>query len=90
MSPPELRTLFERYLSAFNQFERLSIPTVAAVGGADDPFVTRELLITAIFPRFSPARSASISSAGRWPHLEQPVAVAKAIDGFLAQIGWSN
>jgi pimeloyl-ACP methyl ester carboxylesterase len=63
---------------------------VLIIGGADDPFVTRELLITAIFPRFSRARSASISSAGHWPHLEQPVAVAKAIDGFLAQIGWSN
>lgn len=33
MSPPELRTLFERYLSAFNQFERLPIPTAAAVQG---------------------------------------------------------
>jgi enoyl-CoA hydratase/carnithine racemase len=33
MSPPELRTLFERYLSAFNQFERIPIPTVAAVQG---------------------------------------------------------
>ena len=63
---------------------------VLIIGGADDPFVTRELLMTAIFPRFSRARSASISSAGHWPHLEQPVAVAKAIDGFLAQIGWSN
>ena len=31
MSPRELRTLFERYLSAFNQFERMPIPTVAAV-----------------------------------------------------------
>jgi pimeloyl-ACP methyl ester carboxylesterase len=63
---------------------------VLIIGGADDPFVTRDLLTTAIFPRFSRARSASISSAGHWPHLEQPVAVAKAIDGFLAQIGWSN
>ena len=33
MSPHELRALFERYLSAFNQFERLPIPTVAAVQG---------------------------------------------------------
>jgi len=29
----ELRTLFEGYLNAFNKFERLSIPTVAAVRG---------------------------------------------------------
>jgi enoyl-CoA hydratase/carnithine racemase len=33
MSQRELRTLFERYMSVFNQFERLSIPTVAAVQG---------------------------------------------------------
>jgi pimeloyl-ACP methyl ester carboxylesterase len=71
------------------------VPSVANVpvliiGGADDPFVTCELLTTTIFPRFSRARSASISSAGHWPHLEQPVAVAKAIDSFLAQISWSN
>jgi pimeloyl-ACP methyl ester carboxylesterase len=63
---------------------------VLIISGADDPFVTRELLTTTIFPRFRRARSASISSAGHWPHLEQPVAVARAIDGFLAQIGWSN
>lgn len=29
----ELRTLFEGYLNAFNTFERLSIPTIAAVRG---------------------------------------------------------
>lgn len=33
MSPQELRTSFERYLSVFNQFERIPIPTVAAVQG---------------------------------------------------------
>ncbi len=33
MSSRELRTLFERYMQTFNQFERLSIPTVAAVQG---------------------------------------------------------
>jgi len=63
---------------------------VLIISGVDDPFVTRELVTTTIFPRFRRARSASISSAGHWPHLEQPVAVARAIDGFLAQIGWSN
>jgi enoyl-CoA hydratase/carnithine racemase len=33
MSKRELRTLFERFMNAFNRFERLSIPTVAAVQG---------------------------------------------------------
>jgi enoyl-CoA hydratase/carnithine racemase len=33
MGPRELRSLFERYMATFNQFERLAIPTVAAVQG---------------------------------------------------------
>jgi enoyl-CoA hydratase/carnithine racemase len=33
MSLHELRTLLERYLLAFNQFERIPVPTVAAVQG---------------------------------------------------------
>jgi enoyl-CoA hydratase/carnithine racemase len=33
MSKRELRTLFERFMNAFNRFERLDIPTVAAVQG---------------------------------------------------------
>ena len=33
MDARELRTLFERYMATFNRFERLSIPTVAAVQG---------------------------------------------------------
>jgi pimeloyl-ACP methyl ester carboxylesterase len=44
--------------------------------GVDDPFVTRELVTTTIFPRFGRARIASISSAGHWPHLEQPAATS--------------
>jgi esterase len=63
---------------------------VLIINGVDDPFVTRELLTTAIFPRFGRARIASISSAGHWPHFEQPAATATAIDGFLADIGWST
>jgi enoyl-CoA hydratase/carnithine racemase len=33
LSARELRTLFENYMTTFNRFERLSIPTVAAVQG---------------------------------------------------------
>jgi len=33
MTQRERRTLFEHYMSSFNQFERLAIPTVAAVQG---------------------------------------------------------
>jgi enoyl-CoA hydratase/carnithine racemase len=33
MTQRELRTLFERWMTACNRFERLSIPTVAAIQG---------------------------------------------------------
>ena len=61
---------------------------VSIIHGVDDRFVTRDLLINTILPRFGCARITSISNASHWPHLEQPVATAKAIDSFLAEIGW--
>lgn len=63
---------------------------VSIIHGVDDPFVTRDLLTTAILPRFGRVRITSISNSSHWPHLEQPAATAKAIDNFLAEIGWSN
>lgn len=87
--PETSAALFEAWSGGLDAGRVPSVVNVPVliISGADDPFVTRDLLITAIFPRFSRARSASISSAGHWPHLEQPVAVVKGIDGFLAQIG---
>src|SRR5260370_15023254 len=57
MSARELRTLFERYMNAFNQFERLSIPTVAAVqglcfGGGLELAVRSDVIIAAETARF--------------------------------------
>jgi pimeloyl-ACP methyl ester carboxylesterase len=63
---------------------------VLIIHGVDDRFVTRDLLTNAILPRFGRARITSISNASHWPHLEQPAATAKAIDGFLAEIGGSH
>jgi pimeloyl-ACP methyl ester carboxylesterase len=67
----------------------VSVP-VSIIHGVDDPFVTRDLLTSAVLPRFGSVRVTSISNASHWPHLEQPVATAKALDGFLAEIGWSH
>ena len=53
-------------------------------------YLALDLLTNAILPRFGRARITSISNASHWPHLEQPAATAKAIDGFLAEIGWSH
>jgi esterase len=63
---------------------------VSIIHGVDDPFVTSDLLTNAILPRFDRARITSISNSSHWPHLEQPAETAKAIDGFLAEIGRSQ
>jgi len=57
MSTRELRTLFERYMNTFNRFERLSIPTVAAVqglcfGGGLELAVRADVIIAAETARF--------------------------------------
>lgn len=57
---------------------------VLIIHGIDDRFVTSDLATNTIVPRFGRAKVTSISNASHWPHLEQPVATAKAIDGFLA------
>ncbi len=53
----QLRTLFERYMSVFNQFERLSIPTIAAVqghcfGGGLELAVRADVIFAASSARF--------------------------------------
>jgi esterase len=63
---------------------------VLIIHGVDDPFVNHDLLTNTILPRFGHVRITSISNSSHWPHLEQPAKTAKAIDGFLAEIGWSQ
>jgi len=53
----QLRTVFERYMSVFNQFERLSIPTIAAVqghcfGGGLELAVRADVIFAASSARF--------------------------------------
>ena len=66
MSTRELRTLFERYMNTFNRFERLSIPTVAAVqglccGGGLELAVRADVIIAAETARFGhPEQSLAI------------------------------
>jgi enoyl-CoA hydratase/carnithine racemase len=65
-STRELRTLFERYMNTFNRFERLSIPTVAAVqglcfGGGLELAVRADVIIAAETARFGhPEQSLAI------------------------------
>src|SRR5258708_6569551 len=59
MTEREQRTLFERYMNSFNRFERLPIPTVAAVqglcfGGGLELAVRAEVIIAGETARFGP------------------------------------
>ena len=72
MSTRELRTLFERYMNTFNRFERLSIPTVAAVqglcfGGGLELAVRADVIIAAETARFG--------------HPEQSLAIVTLLEG---------
>jgi enoyl-CoA hydratase/carnithine racemase len=72
MSSRELRTLFERYMNSFNQFERLSIPTVAAVQGL------------CLGGGFELALRADVIFAGetaRFGHPEQSLAIVTLLGG---------
>jgi pimeloyl-ACP methyl ester carboxylesterase len=56
---------------------------VLIVRGADDSFVTEELVTATVSPRFASARTELVERAGHWPHLEQPADVAAQLDDFL-------
>jgi pimeloyl-ACP methyl ester carboxylesterase len=58
---------------------------VLIVRGTDDGFVSKDLVSTAVSPRFASVKTVAIDPAGHWPHLEQPSAVAAQLDEFLAQ-----
>ncbi|MFE7244904.1 alpha/beta fold hydrolase [Streptomyces sp. NPDC057580] len=60
---------------------------VLVLRGAEDPFVTEELVAGAVTPRFAAAECAAITGAGHWAHLEQPRAVAERVSAFLARVG---
>jgi enoyl-CoA hydratase/carnithine racemase len=73
MSARELRTLFQRYLSAFNEFERMPIPTVAAVqglcfGGGLELAVRADVIFAGASARFG--------------HPEQSIAVVTLLGGI--------
>ncbi len=50
--------------------------------------MTAEVVASAVVARFPSANITVnvIDKAGHWPHLEQPSAVAAAINGFLAEL----
>jgi pimeloyl-ACP methyl ester carboxylesterase len=71
-----------------NELSRFTAPTLV-LRGADDRFVTADLMASAVLQRFSNVRSSSVAHAGHWPQAEQPALVARLIDEFLGKIGWS-
>jgi esterase len=59
---------------------------VLLIGGANDPFVTPELLESVIKLRFPDAALTFVSDAGHWPHVERPDATADIVVTFLATL----
>jgi pimeloyl-ACP methyl ester carboxylesterase len=60
---------------------------VLIIRGASDAFVTAELISSGVTPRFEAPTVMPIERAGHWPHIEQPDAVARIVESFLADIG---
>ena len=72
MSQRELRTLFEGYLQVFNQFERLSVPTIVAAqglcaGGGLELALRADVLFA--------------SDSARFCHPEQSIAIVTLLGG---------
>jgi pimeloyl-ACP methyl ester carboxylesterase len=69
--------------------ERLSefAGPVLILSGADDQFITRAVVASAVAARFDSAQSTviEIDHSSHWPHVERPVAVAEEINRFLAR-----
>ena len=69
--------------------EQVSLFTgpVLIVTGADDQFVTPEVVASVVAPRFDSARSTltEIEGASHWPHVERSSAVADEINRFLVR-----
>ena len=73
LDPGELRTLFERYMSVFNRFERLPLPVIAAVhglcfGGGFELALRADIIFAAESARFG--------------HPEQSIAIVTLLGGI--------
>jgi enoyl-CoA hydratase/carnithine racemase len=73
LDPRELRTLFERYMSVFNRFERLPLPVIAAVhgrcfGGGFELALRADVIFAAASARFG--------------HPEQSIAIVTLLGGI--------
>lgn len=58
---------------------------VLIIRGEADPFVTAELVSSAVAPRFQHVKEEVLSGAGHWLHVEQPQNVAELIGRFLKE-----
>jgi pimeloyl-ACP methyl ester carboxylesterase len=64
---------------------RYAGPTLV-LRGAEDAFVTEELIASSILPRFADTRQVVVEHTGHWPHAERPAVVADHINRFLRMV----
>ena len=94
LRPEVVRTVADVWNNGHPAGERpsgFSGPLLVLRGG-EDVLVTAEVVASAVVARFPSANITVnvIDKAGHWPHLEQPSAVAAAINGFLAELAPST
>ncbi|MDX3265003.1 alpha/beta hydrolase [Streptomyces sp. MI02-2A] len=58
---------------------------VLVVRGADDGFVTAEVVVRGVLERFGDVETVTLDGSGHWPHVEQSSAVAALLDTFLTK-----
>lgn len=54
--------------------------------GAEDGFVTDEVITAHVVPRFERAETFAVDEAGHWAHVEAPAAVAARVEAFLSTL----
>ncbi|MCO6010993.1 alpha/beta hydrolase [Actinoallomurus purpureus] len=58
---------------------------VLVIRGADDGFVTEDMVADGVLKRFGTVEAATVDGAGHWVHIERPAVVAALLDAFLAK-----
>lgn len=87
MRPEVVRALVDTWNTGHPDGERPSryMGPVLVIRGADDGFVTTEMVDQGVLKRFGTVETATVAGGGHWVHIERPATVAALLDTFLAK-----
>ncbi|MEV6041216.1 alpha/beta hydrolase [Nonomuraea sp. NPDC052116] len=85
--PEVVRALVDCWNAGHPDGERPSryLGPVLAIRGADDGFVTEDMVADRVLKRFGTGEKVTVDRAGHWVHIERPAAVAALLDALLAK-----